>query len=328
MALLTMAERNGADALSKIAVGSAADWRVAGLSERRLRSLVSSGQLVRIRHGAYATSDVLAEAETDPGLRHALDVAAVRAARARRGVASHDSAAQLYGLGLLNTPANGTVTMTVPPATRAGAYTSPGVITHAAELPDAHVTRLYGVPVTTAARTVIDIARTSTFAEGVVVADSALQERHTSKTELRRMLTRCERWPGIGQARNVVDFADGLAESVLESCARITFRDQGLPPPELQVHIAGRDGRLIARVDFFWRRCHTIAEADGLAKYESGGKAIAELKRDRLLREAGYEVVHFTWQELFGDPALVAGRIRTAFDRARQLAANPSRRDR
>jgi hypothetical protein len=182
------------------------------------------------------------------------------------------------------------------------------------------------MPVTTAARTVIDIARTSTLMEGVVVADSALQERHTSKAELRRVLARCERWPGIGQARKVVDFADGLAESVLESCARVTFGDQGLPPPELQVHITGQDGRLIARVDFCWRRYHTIAEADGLLKYESGRKAIAELKRDRLLREAGYEVIHFTWQELFGEPALVAARIRTAFDRARRLAANPSRR--
>ena len=323
-----MAERDLKDALSNRVVGSVADWRAAGLSARGLRSLVSSGQLVKIRHGAYATSDILAEAETDPGLRHALDIAAVRAARARRGVASHDSAAQLYGLGLLKKPPDGTVTMTVPPATRAGAYTSPGVITHAAELPDAHVTRLYGVPVTTAARTVIDIARTSTFTEGVVVADSALQQRHTSKTELRRVLARCERWPGTGQARKAVDFADGLAESVLESCARVTFRDLGLPPPELQVHITGPDGRLIARVDFCWRHCHTIAEADGLLKYESGGKAIAELKRDRLLREAGYEVIHFTWQELFGEPARVAARIRTAFDRARRLAANPSRRDR
>ena len=57
-------------------------------------------------------------------------------------------------------------------------------------------------------------------------------------------------------------------------------------------------------------------------------EAIAALKRDRLLREAGYEVIHFTWQELLGDPARVADRIRTAFDRARRLAANPSRRDR
>jgi len=41
--------------------------------------------------------------------------------------------------------------------------------------------------------------------------------------------------------------------------------------------------------------------------------AIAE--RNRLLQEAGYQVIHFTWQELFGDAARVAGRIRKAFGR-------------
>ena len=306
-------------------VGTAATWRAAGLSETWLIALVRAGELIKVRYGVYATASFLARAETDLCLRHGLEVVAATT-RTRKGVASHHSAARMLGLDLLNDPQDGTVTLTVPAGTRTGPYGRAKVIRHSAELPAEHVTTLYGVPVTTAARTVIDIARRSTFMEGVVVADSALQERHTSKTELRRVLAWCERWPGTGQARKVVDFTDGLAESVLESCARVAFRDQGLPPPELQVHITGRDGRLIARVDFCWRRYHTIAEADGLLKYESGGKAIAELKRDRLLREAGYEVIHFTWQELFGDPALVAARIRTAFDRARRLAANPSRR--
>jgi very-short-patch-repair endonuclease len=163
------------------------------------------------------------------------------------------------------------------------------------------------------ARTVVDIARTAGFMEGVVVTDSALYERHTSKTELRRVLLRCDRWPGISRARRVVDFANGLAESALESCARVVFHEQGLPAPELQVHISGRDRTVIARVDFFWRRYGVIAESDGLLKYDGGEKAIAELKRDRLLREAGYEVIHFTWQELFSDPIRVAGRIREVF---------------
>jgi hypothetical protein len=314
-------------ALSKMDVGTAATWRAAGLSETGLIALVRAGELVKVRYGVYATAGFLARAEADPCLRHGLEVVAATT-RTRKGIASHHSAARMLGLNLLNPPADGTVTLTVATGTRTGPYGRANVIRHSAELPAEHVTRLYGAPVTTAARTVIDIARTSTFTEGVVVADSALYERHTSKTELRRVLARCERWPGIGQARKVVDFADRLAESVLESCARVTFRDQDLPPPELQVHVAGRDGRLIARVDFCWRHYRTIAEADGLLKYESGGKAIAELKRDRLLREAGYEVIHFIWQELFGDPAMVAARIRTAFDRARRLAANPSRRDR
>ena len=297
-------------------IGTTARWLAAGLSERQLHSLAGSGQLVKVRRGVYATSSVMARAETDPGLRHALDVVAVRETRGGKGVASHHSAAQLLRLSLLYVPPPGNVTLTVPPGTRVSDYARTGVICHAAHVPNEHVTKLYGIPATTAARTVVDIARTASFMEGVVAADSALYERHTSKTELRRVLVRYDRWPGISRARQVVEFADGLAESAFESCARVVFHEQQLPPPELQVHISGRDRTVIARVDFFWRRYSVIAEADGLLKYDSGERAIAELKRDRLLREAGYEVIHFTWQELFSDPVRVAGRIRATFERA------------
>jgi predicted transcriptional regulator of viral defense system len=193
-------------------VGTLATWRAAGISTRQLRSLVSSGQLVKVRHGAYATTGVLARAETDPGLRHALDVAATMATRRHGGTASHHSAAQLHRLRQLNQPPDGMVTLTVPPGTRAGRYRQDaGAICHAAELPDQQVTKRYGVPVTTAARTVADIARTATFMEGVVVADAALYERHASKNELRRVLAGCGRWPGTSRVRQVIDFADGLA---------------------------------------------------------------------------------------------------------------------
>jgi predicted transcriptional regulator of viral defense system len=308
------------NALSKLDIGTLATWGAVGLSKRQLYALVEAGRLVKIRHGAFATSGVLARAETEPALRHALDVAATMATRMHAGVGSHHSAALLHGLRLLNQPPEGTVTLTVPPGSRAGRYRQgAGVICHAAQLPDRQVTRLYGIPVTTAARTVADLARTCPFMEGVVVADSALYERHASKSELRRVLAGCERWPGTDRARRVIDFADGLAESVLESCARVFFHDQGLPRPELQVHISGPDLTVIARVDFFWRHYGVIAEADGLLKYDSGDRAIAERRRDRLLQEAGFEVIHVTWQELFGDAARVAGRIRRAFRRAERL---------
>ena len=315
-----MTSRDVADTLSKVDVGTLATWRAAGISTRQLYSLVSSGQLVKVRHGAYATSSVLARAASDPGLRHALDVAATMATRRHGGIASHHSAARLHGLRLLE-PADRRDSDSDGSARNPGGAVrqDAGVICHAAELPDQQVTKRYGVPVTTAARTVADIARATTFMEGVVVADAALYERHASKSELRRVLAGCERWPGTSRARQVIDFADGLAESVLESCARVLFRDHGLPPPELQVHITGRDRTMIARVDFFWRRHGVVAETDGLLKYDSGERAIAERRRDRLLLEAGFEVVHVTWQELFSDPARVAGRIREAFRRAERL---------
>jgi hypothetical protein len=167
--------------------------------------------------------------------------------------------------------------------------------------------------VTTAARTVIDLGRALDFRAGVVTADSALHLKLASKAELEVILSDCARWRGVGRAAEVVAFADKLSESVLESIARVVFRDVGLPPPELQVW-AG-DEEIVGRVDFLWRRFRTVAEVDGLLKYADPGRAIQQLERDKRLRDAGFEVVHFTWQEITQQPAYVATAVRNAFRR-------------
>jgi hypothetical protein len=178
-------------------------------------------------------------------------------------------------------------------------------------MPPDHVTRLFGVRVTTVPRTVVDLARASSFMAAVVAADSALHAGMAAKAELEAMCDACSQWPGVRQARWVVKFGDALAESALESCARVVFHEYGLEPPELQVTIRG-DG-FVFRVDFRWARHRTIAEADGLAKYVSKDDILTQFRRDRLLRDAGYKVVHFTWRELLETPAAVVARIQAAF---------------
>lgn len=69
----------------------------------------------------------------------------------------------------------------------------------------------------------------------------------------------------------------------------------------------------VFRVDFYWRRYWTIAEADGLLKYKDPKRAIAQLRRDQFLRETGRNVVHFTWTELFTQEPVVLTRLQTSF---------------
>lgn len=304
--------------IDTLRIGGAKDWQAAGLSRRALARKVSTGELVRIGYGTYAEASFVAAAEADPALAHALRVASALA-KHPGAVASHRSAATLHGLGLLDAPPDDSVHITLPAGTRLGPYRRGDVVRHSAALPKAHVTKLSGISATTAARAVVDIARAAPFMAGVATADSALHQRCATKTELRRVLASCTRWPGNGTASAVIEFATGLSESVLESCARVVFHERGLPPPELQVAVYGTGGRTVARVDFLWRQFGVVAEADGLLKYQSGADAIAELKRDRLLRDAGLEVVHLTWSELFREPELVVGRIRQAFERGRRL---------
>jgi very-short-patch-repair endonuclease/predicted transcriptional regulator of viral defense system len=297
------------DAVRKSKVATVAGWRDAGITENRLKALARSGSLVRVRRGVYATRPAIDYAAINPRRGHALQVAAVGSAVGRDAVASHHSAALIHGINLLNQAA-GTVTLTRPPARRTSRLRSDGIVFHAADLPTEHVTSRYGLLVTTVPRTVIDLARTSSFREAVVAADSTLQAELATKADLLTIAGVCRRWPGIQQARRVIEFSDERAESVLESCARVALAEAGLEPPELQVTIHGPDWSF--RVDLCWPKHRVIAEADGLVKYNSRKDLAKQFERDRLLRDAGYQVIHFTWHEVMRTPEVVIARIRSA----------------
>jgi hypothetical protein len=316
---------------------SARRWRAKGISPPLLRSLVRSGDLIRMRQGVYATKRAADWAGADPVRAHALKVLAAMATAGGTGtgagagagtgttratgeasgnaVASYHSAALLHRLSLLTSPSpspspSSTVTLTL--AKKWNRARPADIVFHASELPPEQVTRLYNLPVTTVARTVADLARTLPFMDAVVVADSALNQEKATKPELLLALGQGKGWPGVRQARRALEFADERAESPLESAARVVFAEAGLAPPELQVTIQGEQEQFAARVDFLWRARKVIAEADGLVKYNDRKDLLKERERDHQLREAGYTTVHFTWQELFQTPETVIARIRSA----------------
>jgi hypothetical protein len=284
-----------------------------GVSPAQIRTLVRQGVLSPVGRGVYVRGALAAKAQGSQVGEQALRVASVLALGGPDAVGSHESAAVIHGLDLLGRRAPGIVAVTRPPG--ASPRGRPGVRVHVAALPAGHVTVRGGIRVTSVARTVVDLARTSSFREGVVAADSALRGQLTTKDELRAVLADCARWPGLGRARMVVDFSDALSESALESISRVAFREHGIPPPELQAWVGGDDEGVIGRADFLWRRYGTIGEADGAVKYADAHRAVAQLRRDAKLREAGFQVVHFTWYEIVQVPWQVAASLRSAFDR-------------
>jgi hypothetical protein len=286
---------------------TAAELAKAGLTKAEIRVMVRREVLTPVRLGVYARAGV-----ANPRLL-AIAAAVVQVGHC---AASHQDAAVVHGLDLLKRPPQNLISVSRPRRGIDGQRVGrPVVRIHSALMPTGHVIIRSRIPVTSVARTVIDVARVTPFRDGVVTADSALHQKKTTKDELRAVIAVMTRWPGIGRARDVVDFADGRAESAFESISRVAFRDAGLPPPKLQQWIDDGHGRLIGRVDFLWPEYKTIAEADGAAKYANPEKAIQQLERDTDLRDAGYEVVHYTWWELNRVPAVVIGRIYRSFRR-------------
>jgi predicted transcriptional regulator of viral defense system len=304
---------------------TAAELVARGASRDQLRRWARDGRITSVAHGVYTPTEWLGSVADDPRRLHAVALGAL--IRRNPGlVASHESAAYLHGVDLLR-PAERRVpllTLTRRPKQPSRALVH-GVTVKVATLPDDHVTTVYGVPVTTVARTVMDIARTSGFTEGVVAADSALHSHVVVKVEFAIILAECGRWPGVIRAREVLGFADGRAESALESVARVRFAQFGIPPPDLQVNIRGKQG-FIGRVDFCWHQYRIIAEADGAMKYDDQGRerARAQLARDEKFHDEGWATFHFTWREIYHEPTPTIDRLRRTFARSGARSRTPA----
>jgi len=309
-------------------VATAAELVARGASRDQLRRWARDGRIASVAHGVYAPTEWLKSLADDPRRLHAVAAGAV--IRRNPGlVASHESAAYLHGIDLLLPEGRKVPLLTLTRrAKEPGRAQVHGALVRAATLPDDHVTAAFGIPVTTPARTVMDIARASGFMAGVVAADSVLHSHVVVKVEFAIILEECGQWPGVVRARQVLGFADGRAESALESVARVRFAEFGIRPPDLQVNIRGKQG-FIGRVDFCWHEYRTIAEADGAMKYDDQGseRARAQLARDEKLHDEGWGTFHFTWREIFHEPAPAIDRLRRTFARSTPRPPIGSARD-
>lgn len=182
------------------------------------------------------------------------------------------------------------------------------------------------VPLTSLARTTVDLCRhASSWPEALIVADSALN-RGLEKAELQAAAARAAGWRGGTMALRAAAFADARSQSPGESHARALFLDhEALTDFDLQVRI-GDAGGYFAQVDFLFRAHSTIVEVDGKVKYtdpwRTPGDVLWEEKlREDRLREAGFEVVRVTWRQLVTEPERVIERILAAFARAARRAA-------
>lgn len=168
-----------------------------------------------------------------------------------------------------------------------------------------------GVPATSRARTVIDLAVRLDFAEAVALTEFTLHDdpefEVDLQTERRRRLPRRRR----EHVEQVLDFAGSLSESVLESHARVLWSHAGLPVPVQQATVRV-DGRFVARVDFLWPAARLIVEVDGLGKYREPGELQREKARQNALVAAGYTVLRFTWFDIHHRADAVVRQIRAA----------------
>ncbi len=278
-----------------------------GFTPNIIRHRLRTGDWLTMRRGCYAESPSSMTADLDR-----LQIAAALAVVGPGAVASHRSAAFLLDLDV-GTQKSPIVWLTRPPTCRNGRHDKPGVIERAAQLPARDVMKVVALPCTTPTRTIVDLARHLSFADAVAYTDSALRSKAVTTASLDELLTAYQQWPGSIGARRVFNFATGLAESPLESYSRVLVEEAGLPRPELQQVI--RIGNQFSyRADFYWPTHRTIGEADGRLKYADPTVLWAEKRREDHLRALGFQVVRWSWNDVFYSPYKLVTRLRSALD--------------
>jgi very-short-patch-repair endonuclease len=190
----------------------------------------------------------------------------------------------------------------------------PGVVIHrVGPLPAVDLTTLDGIPVTSPARTLIDIAAVAPRESVEEALDDALRRGIVSVARLRWRLSELGNSGrrGVGTIRDLIAARGGgepVPKSVFETRLLRHLRAAGLPIPVRQHEIRVR-GRLVARVDFAYPERRLAIEADSRRWHTGRVRWERDLARRNELTALGWRIVHVTWSELSSDPEGVARRI-------------------
>jgi very-short-patch-repair endonuclease len=278
-----------------------AQLRELGVSSSAIDRAVRRGRLHRVFRGVYS----VVPQNVRPPL--AAEQAAVLAA-GPLAILALGSAALVQAVELpLRTR---DVHVLVPHAHR---HSRAGLVVHRTAVlhPDDHH-RCRGLPVTSVARTVLDLAPLLSDGELERLVDRAL--RQTSRTKLGELVARHPGRPGAARLHQMLDPRRPSADtwSAAERRLRDLIDRAGLPLPEANVAIEG--GRFVP--DLLWRSARVIVEYDSDAFHSGPAAGRRDAARHNALTALGYTVIHVTRDELRRRPERILVQIAAALARA------------
>ena len=223
-------------------------------------------------------------------------------------VFSHETAAVILGSPVGAEPTH-RLRVTLPPTAAGGA--GAGLRRCRRLLGPDDVVRVGGVQTTSPARTLLDLAAEPDREEALVAVDALAHLWHHALPAAREQVRHLRGLRRLRQVREVLDAAEPLTESPMETRLRLLLVDRGLPRPVAQHPVHGASGRLTARLDLAYPELLVGIEYDGRDAHPVG------LARDRerawQLHRAGWLVVHVT-AELYADRDRLVGRVQEARD--------------
>jgi very-short-patch-repair endonuclease len=258
-----------------------------GYSPKAIKHRVARGRLHPVGRGVYAVG-------TPRITRYGRWMAAVLMCGPDAAL-SHESAAALLEI---RADRSGVIEVSVPGH---AARRPPGVRVHRRARRGAwEVTRHHGIPVTSPACTLVDLAARLTRA-GLEAAVNEADKRDLIDPEsLRSALDQLARRPGVATLRELLDRVTfSLTDSELERYFLPIARRAGLASPETQATVNG------FVVDFYWPDLGLVVETDGLRYHRTPVQQARDRLRDQIHLKAGVTPLRFTHAQVRFEPEYV-----------------------
>ncbi|MBN9624189.1 MAG: DUF559 domain-containing protein [Actinobacteria bacterium] len=219
-------------------------------------------------------------------------------------VLSHRSAGQFWGIY----PRAGIPPEVTCPGSK---KTKAGIVAHRGLLPEDEVVREHAIPVTSVARTMLDLAATRSEREVERAWDQMEFREYRHRLSVPDLLERHPRREGslvLTRLANRRTLPVGITRNDFEE-AFLAFVDRHrLPRPRMNAHVSLR-GRFY-EIDCFWEEQRVAIELDGGAAHKTIEAFEDDRERDRILSAEGFTANRITWHQLHDKAQEVADDLR------------------
>jgi very-short-patch-repair endonuclease len=179
----------------------------------------------------------------------------------------------------------------------------PGLRIHSvSHLEPSQIRRHQGIPLTSPARTLLDLAEVVSRRDLERAYDEAQFRDLVTREEIFDLLARSPGRRGQAPLRSLLDL-DAVTRSSAERKLLRLMRNGGLGPTHLNTRIG------LYEVDMLWEPQRLIVEVDGYAYHSSRSAFERDRLRDADLQAAGYRVVRVTWRQLVTEPEALVRRL-------------------
>ncbi len=176
-----------------------------------------------------------------------------------------------------------------------------------------------GLPVTSPARTLLDITPLVSDDELEHMLDEALERKLVRVTQIRDVIARYgARRPGVHRLIRLLDERDGrasgLSRSYYERRLRQVLIQAGIAPDETNVDLHGYIP------DMMWRTAKLIVEVDGWDFHRQRDRFEGDRRKDATLATHGWLTLRFTARRIRDEPYAVVAEIALMLGRRLEAA--------